>query len=166
MKVLIPIDASLASLAPIDHLERAVRRGTPLEVVLLNVQPRFHRHIAQFTRKADREAFRAERSRTAMAQAIQRLSQAAIPFRALAEAGNPAERIAAVALAERVDEILIGAGRHPAWLRWLSPSVAQEVLGRTDIPVTVFARGRQSTLERYAIPAGVAGLAALILTGE
>lgn len=166
MKVLIPIDASLASLAPIDHLEKSARRGAALEAVLLNVQPRFHRHIAQFTRKADREAFRAERSRAAMAQAIQRLSQAAIPFRALAEAGEPAERIAAVALAERVDEILIGAGRHPAWLRWLSPSVTQAVLARTDLPVTVFARGRQSTLERYAIPAGVAGLAALMLTGE
>lgn len=166
MKVLIPIDASLASLAPIDHLEKSVRRGAALEAVLLNVQPRFHRHIAQFARKADREAFRAERSRAAMAQAIQRLSQAAIPFRALAEAGEPAERIAAVALAERVDEIMIGAGRHPAWLRWLSPSVAQAVLARTDLPVTVFARGRQSTLGRYAIPAGVAGLAALMLTGE
>jgi nucleotide-binding universal stress UspA family protein len=164
MRYLIPIDASQASLAPLDHLERAMRRNATVEAVVLNVQPRFHRHVAQFTRKADREALRGERSRAAMARAIERLSMASIPFRIIAEIGDPAERIAAVAVAERADEILIGTGRHPAWLRWLNPSVAQEVLARTDIPVTVFARGRQSTLERYAVPAGVAGLAALILS--
>jgi nucleotide-binding universal stress UspA family protein len=166
MKFLIPIDASQASLAPLDHLERAARRGAAVEAVLLNVQPRFHRHIAQFTRKADREALRAERSRAALAQAIERLSRSPIPFRVIAEVGVPAERIAAVAAAERVDEILIGTGRHPSWLRWLNPSVAQEILARTDVPVTVFARGRQSTLERYALPAGMAGIAALLIAAE
>jgi len=166
MKYLIPIDASPASLVPLDHLERAARRGAAIEAVLLNVQPRFHRHASQFTRKADRDALRAERSRAALAQAIEQLSQGPIPFRVIAEVGSPAERIAAVAAVERVDEILIGTGRHPAWLRWLNPSVAQEILARTDVPVTVFARGRQSTLERYAIPAGVAGIAALLLAAE
>jgi nucleotide-binding universal stress UspA family protein len=166
MKYLVPLDASQASLAPIEHLERSARRGAAVEVVVLNVQPRFHRHIASHTRKVDRDALRAERSRAAMAQAIERLSAASLSVRAVAEVGPIAEKIAAVATAERVDEILIGTGRHPAWLRWLNPSVAQEVLARTDIPVTVFARGRQSTLERYGIPAGVAGLAALILAAE
>jgi len=166
MKYLIPIDASPASLAPIEHLERAARRGAAIEAVVLNVQPRFHRHVSQFTRKADRDALRAERSRAAMAQAVERLSQTTIPFRLIAEVGEPAERIAAVAHSERVDEILIGTGRHPAWLRWLNPSVAQEILSRTDVPVTLFARGRQSRLERYALPAGVAGLAALIFAAE
>lgn len=166
MKYLVPLDASLASLAPLEHLERAARRGAAVEVVMLNVQPRFHRHISQFTRKGDREAFRAERSRAAMAQAIERLSRTAIPFRAIADVGDPAERIASVAASEKVDEILIGVGRHPAWLRWLNPSVAQQILARTDVPVTVFARGRQSTLERYAIPAGVAGLAALLVATD
>jgi nucleotide-binding universal stress UspA family protein len=166
MKYLIPLDASQASLAPIEHLERSARRGAQLEVVVLNVQPRFHSHIARHTRKADRDALRAERSRAALAQAIERLSHAGIPLRAIAEVGQPAERIAKVAMAERVDEILMGTGRHPAWLRWLNPSVAQDVLARTDIPVTVFARGRQSTLERYGIPAGVAGLAALLIAAE
>jgi nucleotide-binding universal stress UspA family protein len=163
MKYLVPIDASQASLAPLEHLERAARRGAEVEVVMLNVQPRFHRHVSQFTRKADREALRAERSRAAMAQAIEKMSRTTIPFRAMAETGEPAERIAAVAASEGVDEILIGVGRHPAWLRWLNPSVAQQILARTDVPVTVFARGRQSTLERYAIPAGVASLAALLV---
>jgi len=166
MRYLIPIDASAASLAPIEHVERAARRGASVEAVVLNVQPRFHRHVSQFTRKADRDALRAERSRAATTRAIERLSQAGVPFRVVAEVGDVAERIAAVAASERVDEILIGTGRHPAWLRWLNPSVAQAVLARSDVPVTVFARGKQSTLERYVVPAGVAGLAALILAVE
>lgn len=166
MRYLIPIDASQASLVPIDHVERAARRGANVEAVVLNVQPRFHRHVAQFTRKADRDALRAERSRDATARAIERLSQTGVPFRVLAEVGDTAERIAAVAASESVDEILIGTGRHPAWLRWLNPSVAQAVLARSDVPVTVFARGRQSTLERYVVPASVAGIAALILAVE
>jgi hypothetical protein len=36
----------------------------------------------------------------------------------------------------------------------------------TDIPVSVLARGQASMLERYAVPAGVAGLAALLLAAE
>ena len=166
MKILVPVDASEAALAPIPYLESLARSGVQLEVLVMNVQPRFHRHVSQFTRKADRDALRAERSRAATTRAIERLSQAGVPFRVVAEVGDVAERIATVAAKERVDEILIGTGRHPAWLRWLNPSVAQAVLARSDVPVTVFARGKQSTLERYVVPAGVAGLAALILAVE
>jgi hypothetical protein len=89
-----------------------------------------------------------------------------MPFRALTEVGLPAERIAEVAEREQVDEVVMGVGRHPAWLRFVNPSIAQGVMQRTDIPVTVLARGHAGALERYAVPAGVAGLAALLLTVE
>ena len=165
MKILMPVDASQAALAPIKHLN-SLNRSNPLEVLILNVQPRFHRHISQFTSRSARAALRAERSRAAMARAIEELSLAGVPFRAVAEVGIPAERIAAVAEREQVDEVVMGVGRHPAWLRWLNPSIAQGVMERTDIPVSVFARGRAGAFERYALPAGVAGLAALLLAAE
>ena len=101
-----------------------------------------------------------------MGRAIEELSLAGVPFRAVAEAGLPAERIAAVAEREGIDEIMMGVGRHPQWLRWVNPSIAQGVMERTDIPVTVFARGQAGAFERYAVPAGVAGLAALLLAVE
>lgn len=166
MKILVPVDASSAALAPIAHLQALARSGVDLEVLVLNVQPQFHRHIAQFSSRAARESLRVERSRAAMARAIEALSLAKIRFRALAEVGRPAERIAAVAEQERVDEVMMGVGRHPEWLRWLNPSIAQGVMARTDIPVTVLARGKAGMLERYAVPAGVAGLAALLIAGE
>jgi nucleotide-binding universal stress UspA family protein len=165
MKVLMPVDASSAALAPISFLKTLSKSGE-LEVLVLNVQPKFHRHVAQWTSKGAREDLRAERSREAMAKAIEALSLARIPFRAVAETGTPAERIAAVAEREAIDEIMMGVGRHPAWLRWVNPSIAEGVMERTDIPVTVFARGQAGAFERYAVPAGVAGLAALLLAVE
>lgn len=166
MKILIPVDASQAALAPVDRLAALQRRGARHEALVLNVQPRFHRHISGFTRKADRDALRAERSRAAMAEAIERLSDAGVALRAMTDLGRPAERIAAIAEAERVDEVMIGVGRHPAWLRFVNPSIAQEVMELTDIPVTVLARGRAGAVERFALPAGLAGLAVLLYAAE
>lgn len=166
MKILVPVDASEAALAPVAYLESLARAGVELEVLVLNVQPRFHRHVAQFTNKAARDSMRQERSREAMARAIEALSMRNIPFRAFAEVGNPAERIAAVAEREKVDEVMMGVGRHPAWLRWVNPSIAHAVMERTDIPVTVLARGQAGAFERFALPAGVAGIAALLIASE
>ncbi|TAK81454.1 MAG: universal stress protein [Betaproteobacteria bacterium] len=166
MKILLPVDSSHAALAPIAHVEALARAGVDAAVIVLNVQPRFHRHISQFSARAARDGVRTERSRAAMARAIEALSLKNVPFRALTEIGRPAERIAAVAERERVDEIMMGVGRHPEWLRWLNPSIAHGVMARTDIPVTVLARGKPGVLERYAVPAGVAGLAALLIAGE
>jgi nucleotide-binding universal stress UspA family protein len=166
MKVLVPVDASAAALAPIRHIESLARAGVKVEVLLVNVQPRFSRHIAQFTSRAARRSLRAERSAAAFAQAIDALAAARAPFAAVCELGGPAERIAAVAERERVDEIMIGVGRHPAWLRFLNPSIARGVMARTDIPLTIFSSGRASALARYGVPAGLAGLATILYVSE
>jgi nucleotide-binding universal stress UspA family protein len=166
MKILVPVDSSSAALAPIAHLQALARSGIAIELLVLNVQPRFHRHIAQFSSRRSRDALREERSRIAMARAIEALSRTRLPYRVFCEVGRPAQRIAAVAEREQVDEIMMGVGRHPGWLRWLNPSIAQGVMARTDIPVSVLARGRAGLLERFALPAGAAGLAVLLLTVE
>ena len=166
MKVLIPVDGSKAALAPLLHIGSLAQSGVPMEALLLNVQPRFHRHVSQFTSRAARDSLRAERSAAAMAPAIEALTRVRIPFRAVSEVGRVADRITTVAEREQVDEIVIGTGRHPQWLRWLNPSIAQAVMERTDIPVTVLARGHAGAFERYAVPAGVAGLAALLIAVE
>ena len=166
MKVLVPVDASTVALAPLAHLQALGASGVEIEVLLMNVQPRFHRHIARFTSRRARDLLREERSQFAMAKAIEALSHTRLRWRAFAEVGRPAERIAAAAEREQVDEIMMGVGRHPQWLRWINPSIAQGVMARTDIPVSVLARGQAGVLERYALPAGVAGLAALLLSAE
>lgn len=166
MKVLVPLDGSSAAFSAISHVEALARANVPVQAVLLHVQLRFHRHVSQFTSRAARDALRAERSALALAPAMHALSRKSIDFVAMTECGAPAERIAALAGREGVDEIVMGVGRHPRWLRWVNPSIAQEVMQRTDIPVTVLARGSVSRLERYAVPAGLAGIAALLLTAD
>lgn len=166
MKVLIALDASAAARAALDHVYVLFSAGVPMHAVLLHVQPKFHRHIAQFTSRSARDALRAERSAAALAPAVERLTEWHVPFVALTETGAPAACIAQVAEREAVDEIVMGVGRHPAWLRLLNPSIAQAVSAHTDIPVTVLARGRVGALERYALPAGLASLVALLWAVE
>lgn len=161
MKYLIPVNSSTAALAPIEHLVTANRHGTKVEAVLLNVQRPFNRRVSRFSSKADRNALHAERSRAVMASAIEHLSRAGIPFRAMTEVGSPAECIASVAEAQHVDEILMGVGRHPKWLAWLLPSTPRAIVEHTDVPVAVMARGKANRMERYLLWAGVAGAAGI-----
>jgi nucleotide-binding universal stress UspA family protein len=166
MKLLLPVDGSSASLAAVRHAIALHRADVRLQAIILHVQPRLPRHIAQFSTRASRDALRGERSAAAMRPALEMLADARVPFIALTELGAPAKRIAALAEREGVDEIAIGVGRHPAWLRWLNPSVAQAVMAGTDIPVTVLTRGRVGALERYGVPVGLAGAAALLWAAD
>jgi nucleotide-binding universal stress UspA family protein len=162
MKVLIPLDASAAAHAAVYHVRALFQAGVPVQALLLHVQPRFHRHIAQFSSRASRDALRAEHSAAALKPAIEALARWELPFIAMTEIGIPAECIARVAQREAVTEIVMGVGRHPAWLRWVNPSIAEAVMARTDIPVTVLARGHAGAFQRYALPVGMAGVAALL----
>ncbi len=166
MKVLIPLDGSAASHGAVRLVISLFRAGVPVQALALHVQPPFHRHIAQFTSRAAREALRSERSRAALAPALEELVRFRVPCVSLTELGKPAERIAALAERERVDAIMMGVGRHPAWLGWLNPSIAEQVMARTDIAVTVLPYGRPSALERYALPVGIGALAALIWAAD
>lgn len=113
MKILVPVDGSRASLAAVHRL---ASRRTTAEVLLLNVQPRFHLHIAQFTRRAWRDDLRLERSVAALGPAADLLAAAGVRFRTLMEVGAPDECIAAVSKRERVDHVVGVAPRRPGWL--------------------------------------------------
>jgi nucleotide-binding universal stress UspA family protein len=161
MRYLIPVGSPAAALPTLAHLEAAASRGVKVEVVLLNVQPAYNRRVSRFVGKANRDHFRAERSRAAMAEMIERLTRARVCFRARTETGALTERIAAVAEAERADKILMGVAPQSKWLPWLVPMLPQLVAARTDVPVTLVARGGKAPFERYLVPAGVAGIALL-----
>lgn len=161
MKFLIPIDSAEAAIAPLERVKAAMRKGVRVEVLVLNVQRPFSYRASELSSKAGRDALHARRGGAVLAEAIERLTRAGIPFRATMAVGSPAERIAAMAESERVDEILMGVARRPRWLYWLWPSTVQDVIYRTDVPVSVVARGTENTLGNYLIPAGIAGIAAI-----
>jgi len=143
--------------------------GTKVEAVLLNVQRPFNRRVAEHSHKADRDSLRAERSREVMAAAIEHLSCAGIPFRAMTDVGSPAQCIAAVAEAQHVDQILMGVTRRSPWADLLLPSMARAVGEQTSVPVTLVPRDKASRVERYLLLAGAAtaaGVAALLFTAD
>jgi nucleotide-binding universal stress UspA family protein len=166
MKYLIPVDGSRNFKAPLDYLVRAKRKGLAVEAILLNVQPYLDGVVSRYTRRSDRAALHAEWSNEALAPAADALSSAGIPFRSVLAVGPIAERIAKVAESEGADEIVMGAARHAGWWRWISPPVTQAVVDRTEVPVTVLARGDARDVERNVLLggiAGVAGVAAVVL---
>jgi hypothetical protein len=153
VKFLIPVVSPDADAVYIDHIAATKRGGADLEIVLLSVQPRFNRRVAELSRRADRDAFRAERGRGAMAGLMERLSAAGVRFRALTVMGYPPDQIAAVAEEESVQEILVAVRRAPAIFRTLTSLLAREVRWRTPIPVTVLWYDRE---EHPGVTAGAA----------
>jgi nucleotide-binding universal stress UspA family protein len=166
MKVLIPLDGSQPALAALDHICTLRREGADIEALLLHVCPRLSRHSGRFVSREAREGYYTEECKAAAARAVSRLAAAGVPFRVLMTIGPTAEYIARVAEQERVDQIIIGAGRQPEWLRRLFSSLADCVMARTDIPVTVLQLGHVGLLERYGVPAGALWLAAWFLVAE
>jgi nucleotide-binding universal stress UspA family protein len=166
MKVLIPVDGSQAALAAVDHVCTLKDQGADIEAVVLHVAPRFNRHTGRFVGRNARAAFYMDECKAAAAGAVNRLAAAHVPFQLMMTMGPVAERIARVADRQRVDQIVMGTGRQPEWLRRLVGSVSDGVMARTDIPVTVLQRGRVGVLERYGIPAGAFGLATWWIIAE
>jgi nucleotide-binding universal stress UspA family protein len=162
MKFLIPIDDAVESaIAPIEQVKSAKRKGMPVEVLLLNVQRPFSYRVSRLSSKTGRDALHAQRGAEALTGAIERLTRTGVPFRAIMQVGDPAECIAATAEAEQVDEILMSVARRPRWLYWRWPSGVRDIISRTDIPVSVVARGTENSLDNYLVPAGIAGVAAI-----
>lgn len=80
------------------------------------------------------------------------------------ETGDRARAILAFARRLNVDRIVLGTARHWSVTRLAEDSVVEKVMDGAPVPVTVVAGRSVSPLERYALPAGAAGIAALLLT--
>jgi nucleotide-binding universal stress UspA family protein len=163
-RVLVPIDATPHSL---EGLRGALREANVIEHIhLLNVQPRFHRHIARWTSRAARDGWRAERAQAALGPALRLLHGGNIPWTAHAESGPVGETIAATARRLRCDEIVMGAARRGPLGRLIANSVTAQLLERSTVPVRVIPGPAAPRFERLALPAGLGLIALLFLADE
>jgi nucleotide-binding universal stress UspA family protein len=135
-RLLIPVDGSARSL---DAVRAAVREGAGAieRIDLINVQPLLNRHIARWLSRAQREAWRRERSEKALGFARKIVLMAGIPCEAHAAAGTPATVIAAAARRLRSHEIVLGSRRRSLLARLLSNSLSAQLLAVAPIPVRV-----------------------------
>jgi nucleotide-binding universal stress UspA family protein len=163
-RIVIPVDGSAASLAAV----RLAAHESPLErtrIELLNVQPRFNRHVAAHLSRGCRDAWRRERAIAALSEA-KRLARAShLDFATHVRCGPVVPSLIAAARELGADEILIGAPRRGTFASWLANSVCARVLAASPVPVRVVSAGRASPLERLALPAGL-GLLALVLLAD
>jgi nucleotide-binding universal stress UspA family protein len=165
MNFLIPVSGSRASLAAVRHAAAALREGRG-EVTLVNVQPTLPSYVARFTSRASRDALRAERSASALAEARAILDAAGVRYSTVAAQGQVAPAVADVAHRTHADEIVLGATRRAGWWQALFSPVPR-IIDLADVPVSVIGEGRSGAFERYGVPACVGlGLTALAIATE
>ena len=126
--------------------------------------PLLNRHTARWISRAQREAWRAERSASALEPARRVLQGAGVASTLHALAGPVAETIAEAARRLRVDEIVMSSRRQGPLGRFLGGSLGPRVMARSPVPVRLVPSTARGPLDRVALPAGIGvGLATLIL---
>ena len=137
--------------SPCRQVIKRFMNDSAMEVHLLNVQPPFDSHVADFTSRRSCSEYHREEAEKALAACQGSARQAfGIPYAVHIEVGD---------LAERID----GRGPAPALRRDRDGDRAQ----RTSVPVEVVSGSEMSKWERYGIPALIgAGLAMAIAIAD
>jgi len=163
LKVLVPVDNSRNSQHAVRHVVIEYTRNRGMEVHLLNVQAPFSRNIAQFAGGKTREAFHRDEAEKALRPVRRMLDRAGVPHTDHLEVGRKAEVIADAARRLGCDHIVMGTARRDSLTRMFEASVTHRVLELTSVPVEVVVGDAVSKMERYGIPAGMAGAVGLLL---
>lgn len=163
-RVLIPVDGSENSHLAIRHVLNECINGPMMEVCLLNVQPKFSRHIGRFLSKQDIDQWHQERADMALKPAVELLKSHNIPHLVSCKAGERAQVIANEAKRLRCHHIVMGTARKNSLTRLFENSTSNALLELTPIPVEIIAGKSVSTLERWGVPSVGIGILATFLT--
>jgi len=147
MKLLLVANEAAAP-AWMTYLDAVRRRGAHVEVVLLDIQPRFNRRVARFASAASRDAFRKARSDRAMAPMIDCLVRAGVPFLPLVRVGYAPSHIAAAARDQHAGEIVIAVPRRPSAAYLAGLLLSREVRLRSDLAVTLVSQSALAPMSR------------------
>ena len=163
LKILVPVDGSRNARHAVAHVVEQHRKHPGFEVHLLNVQTPFSKHVAQFVRKEERDAYHRERAEEALAPLREMLEAHRVPHAEHIRTGRRAETIADAARRLHCDHIVLATARKNSLTRMIEASVTNRVLDLTSVPVEVVVGDSVSRLERYGIPLGLgAGLGTLV----
>ena len=161
-RILVPVDGSPNSQHAVRHVIDQFTKNSALEVHLLNIQPPFSRHIANFVGGKTRQDYHREQSDQALREVRRMLEHFSVPYSAHVEVGDKARLIADAARRLRCDQIVMSTARKNSLTRMLEDSTTNKVLELTDVPVEIIAGDAISKLERYGIPAGIGTALALV----
>ncbi len=163
LKILVPLAGTPNDAFAIRQVAKRFVADTAMEVHLLNVQPPFDAHVADFSSRRSRREYHREQAEKALAPARAALDRQSIPYAVHVEVGDRAESIAAVAKRLHCDEIVMATGRKNSLTRLVETSVTDKVIELTPVPVEVVAGDPMTGWERYGIPAAIAALVAMAM---
>ena len=162
-RILVPVDGSPNSQLAVRHVIDQFKKNSALEVHLLNIQPPFSRHIANFVSRRTRQEYHREQSEKALREVRRTLEHFGVPYSVHVELGDKAELIANIARRLRCDQIVMSTARKNSLTRMIEDSTSNKVLELSDVPVEIIAGDAISRLERYGVPAGIGAAIVLLL---
>jgi YjbE family integral membrane protein len=165
-RILIPVDGSRNSEFAVRHVITEFMKDSAKEVHLLNVQPPFSRHVAQFVSRRNRDEWHRDQADKALAPARRLLEQHGVPHASSYRLGDKAQVITDEARRLRCHHIVMSTARKNSLTRMLQDSTTNKVLQRTSVPVELIAGNAVSRLERWGIPAGAGALLAMLIAAN
>ena len=162
-RILVPVDGSPNSLHAARHVANQFVRDSALEVHLLNVQPAFSRHIANFASPRNRAEYHRAQGEKALGPIKRLFEKHGVPYAEHLEVGDKAALIPQAARRLRCDRIVMSTARKNSLTRMLEDSTTNRVLEATEVPVEIIAGDAVSPVERFGIPAGVGAAIVLLL---
>ena len=138
--ILVPVDGSACSERAIEEAVKLVQKSGPMDIHLLNVQPRiFVEATLVFLDPAKIDTYYYEQGSRGLASAEKLLKKTGIAFTSHRAVGPVAETIVTKAKELGADGILMGTQGHGRVAGMLLGSVSNKVLHLSPVPVT-FAR--------------------------
>src|SRR5690606_34760536 len=164
-KIMVPVSGASASLKAVDEAIRIAKEYGDGIVQLVNVQPRFHRHISRFVAPSDINRLREARAQAALDGAYRRVQMAGVPCEAYMVMGRHIAALKAFAESHRVAQIVM---TTPKGSRFgVRPRLADALIPAVSVPVEVVNTGPVGMFERLGVPAGLGlGLTVAWLAAE
>ncbi len=136
-KILVPIDGSKNALRAVAHAAALVR-GHPKGIIhLVNVQPALPGAVTTFVGKGMVDRFHREEAAKALAAAQRLLDKAGVAYKAHVGIGAPGAAIATFVEKLDCDQVVMGTRGLGAALGLVLGSVANAVVYRVRVPVTL-----------------------------
>lgn len=164
-KIMVPVSGAPTCLKAVDEAIRVAREFGDGVIQLVNVQPRFHRHISRFVGASDMNGMREERARTAIDAAHRKVQVAGVPCETYMVTGRHVAALKAFAESQGVAQIVMATPAGASFS--LRPRLADALIPAVSVPVEVVNTGPVGMLERLGLPAGLGlGLTVAWLAAE
>ncbi len=137
LKLLVPVDGSDSSIRVTEYVISLSRTIGPIEIILLNVQPRIESgNVRLFVSKDQIDTYYREEGEAAVAPVQTLLDAAKVSYKTYIEVGHIAPAIAAFAKKHHCDGIAMGTRGRGGISGLLLGSIASQVLHLAEVPVT------------------------------